>query len=113
MTDLRAMRIVALANRRPPRTRSSAGALLRELGDAPGTVGEMPVGPPADLPPPPPLPDQDALRLVNAQKWSWPTSWVIVTRPFAMSYAKVPVPALDTHWMSATCHPAGGSAWKV
>ena len=30
------MRIVALANRRPPRTRSSAGALPRELGEAPG-----------------------------------------------------------------------------
>src|SRR5215204_4332334 len=110
MTDLRPIRIVALANRRPPRTRSSAGALLREVGEPPGTVGETPVQPPAA----PLLPGQEILRLVNAQKWSWPTSWVIVTRPFGMSYAKTPVPGVkDTHRMSATCQPAGGSAWKV
>ena len=75
----------------------------------PGAVGEKPVAPPAA----PPLPDPDVLRLVNAQKWSWPTPWVIVTRPFAMSYAKVSGPEVDAHRMSATCQPAGGSAWKV
>ena len=36
-----------------------------------------PIEPPAVPPSPPPLPDEDVLRLVNAQKWSSPTPWVI------------------------------------
>jgi hypothetical protein len=89
---------------------------LSEPVTVPGSVGETPdpgstVGPDAAI-----------LTFVNAQYSSWPSAWLIVTRPAATSIANSPgrfgiaLPVLGStwkHWMSPTFQPAAGTACQM